>query len=83
MAVRKWWVLLAAGMAGLLVAVDFTIVNTCLPHIQRDFHATDHSLQWIISGFGVSFCALMTPSGRLADIVGRKKIFFISCSVRV
>ena len=73
---RKWWVLVASGLAGLLVAVDFTIVNTCLPKIQADFHATDHSLQWIITGFGISFCALMTPSGRLADLIGRRKVFY-------
>lgn len=74
--IRKWWVLVASGLAGLLVAVDFTIVNTCLPRIQAEFHATDHSLQWIITGFGISFCALMTPCGRLADLIGRRKVFY-------
>lgn len=75
---KKWWVLIGVGLASLLVSVDFTIVNTCLANIQRELGATVGQLQWVMSGFGLSFCALLATSGRLADILGRRRVLYVS-----
>lgn len=73
---NKWMVLLATGLAGFLATVDFTIVNTCLRVIQNDLHASNTSLQWVMASFGIAFSALMVPTGRIADLKGRRRVFY-------
>lgn len=73
---NKWMVLLATGLAGFLVTVDFTIVNTCLRVIQGDLQASNTSLQWVMASFGIAFSALMVPTGRIADLKGRRRVFY-------
>lgn len=74
---KKWWALIATGLTNLLITVDFTIVNTSLGPIEKTFHANVDILQWLLSGFGITFCALMIAAGRLGDLLGRRKILYI------
>lgn len=73
---KKYVVVLATALAAMLVTVDFTIVNTCLPQIQHSFVALNTSMQWVMSGFGIAFCALLMSTGRLSDILGHHKMFY-------
>ncbi len=75
---NKWLVLIATGLAGIMVAADFTIVNTCLSLIQKDLGSTVNQLQWLISGFGISFCALLATAGRAGDLFGHRKLLYIA-----
>ena len=78
---NRWWILTGTGLAALLVAMDYSIVNTVLANLERDLHAHLGELQWFMAGFGLAFCALLATAGRLADIMGRRKFFYISIIV--
>ncbi len=67
-------VLLFASFMDLL---DTTIVNVALPSIEEDLGATSAQLEWIVSGYILSFAVLIITGGRLGDIFGRKRLFLI------
>ena len=73
---NKWWVLIGTGIAAIIVGIDFTVVNTSLANIQHDLNMGISQLQWIMAGFGITFCALLVAMGRLGDITGRRKILY-------
>ncbi|HET9841410.1 MAG TPA: hypothetical protein VFQ01_05325, partial [Nocardioides sp.] len=53
------WAPLAVLMCGtFLVVLDFFIVNVALPSMQRDLHASDSGLEWVVAGYGLTFSAL-------------------------
>ncbi len=66
---------IAASGAG-LAFVDATIVNVAFPDIQRDFDGTSLSaLSWVLNAYNIVFAALLVGAGRLADLLGRKRVF--------
>ncbi|MFI1168170.1 MFS transporter [Streptomyces sp. NPDC020801] len=83
---RRWkalWVTLATGFMSLL---DVTIVAVALPSMQRDLGASAASVQWVVSGYALTFALVLVPAGRLGDAMGRRRIFlwalaaFVACS---
>ncbi len=55
--------------------VDATILNVALPTIQRQFHASIASLQWVADGYLLVLACLLMASGSTADRIGRRKVF--------
>jgi EmrB/QacA subfamily drug resistance transporter len=74
---RKWWTLVAVAFGLFMIMLDNTVVNVALPAIQRDLGADLSSLQWIVTGYALSFAALMLTGGKLADAYGRRFIFIV------
>jgi EmrB/QacA subfamily drug resistance transporter len=74
---KKWWILIGVGLSGLIVGTDFTIVNTVLPDIERQFALSLSALQWIMTGFGITFAALLISAGKIGDLVGRRLVLYI------
>ncbi len=73
---RRWKVLIVAAVAVFIGFLDVTIVNVAFPDIQADFADSSRAdLSWVLNAYNVVFAALLVPSGRLADIVGRKRMF--------
>ena len=72
-------VLLASAFAAFLTPFLGSAINLALPAIGKDLNATALELGWIASSFILSSAIFLLPFGRLADIVGRKKIF--SCGI--
>jgi MFS family permease len=68
-------VLLVATFAAFLTPFLSSAVNLALPSIGKDLNASAIGLGWIASSFILSSAMFLLPFGRLADIVGRKKIF--------
>ena len=71
---RKWWTLAAVAFALFMIMLDNTVVNVALPAIQRDLHISVSSLEWVVSGYALSFAVLMLSGGKLADMLGRRLI---------
>jgi EmrB/QacA subfamily drug resistance transporter len=64
--------------------LDFTgiaIVNVSLPSIQRDLHFSQQDLQWVISGYVVTYGGFLLLGGRLADLLGRRATLVIGTAV--
>jgi len=72
---QKRSVLLVATFAAFLTPFLGSAVNLALPSIGKDLNADAISLGWVISSFILSSAIFLLPFGRLADIIGRKKVF--------
>src|SRR5829696_8026012 len=78
---RKWWTLGAVSFGLFMIMLDNTVVNVALPTIQRDLGAGLSELEWIVSGYALTFAALMLTGGKLADLFGRRRVFVIGLAV--
>jgi EmrB/QacA subfamily drug resistance transporter len=64
------------SVAALVASLDLFIVNIAFPSIKHDFSGTsDATLSWILSAYAIVMAALLVPAGRLADLLGRKRLF--------
>ena len=79
----RWHVLAVALVAAFMTLLDVSIVNVALPSIERDLGASASSVQWVVSGYALSFGLALVPAGRLGDIVGRRRMFLIALSAFV
>ncbi|MFE0251646.1 DHA2 family efflux MFS transporter permease subunit [Streptomyces sp. NPDC059010] len=72
-------VLLLTCGATFLAFLDTTVVNVAFPALRTSFPETSvATLSWVVSSYAVVLAALLTPAGRLADVVGRKRVFLVS-----
>lgn len=75
-------VLWVTAGATFMAFLDATVVNIAFPALRASFPTTSlASMSWVVSGFAITFAALLSPAGRLADIVGRRKVFLASIIV--
>ncbi|HEX9525798.1 MAG TPA: DHA2 family efflux MFS transporter permease subunit, partial [Reyranella sp.] len=64
------------SVAALVASLDLFIVNIAFPSIKHDFAGTsDATLSWVLSAYAIVMAALLVPAGRLADLLGRKRLF--------
>jgi EmrB/QacA subfamily drug resistance transporter len=78
---RKWWTLGAVSFGLFMIMLDNTVVNVALPAIERDLGAGLSELEWIVSGYALTFAALMLTGGKLADLLGRRRVFVAGLAV--
>jgi EmrB/QacA subfamily drug resistance transporter len=73
--------LFAMGLGVLVIANDFTALNVALPAIEQDFDADVGTVQWVINAYVLVFGMGLVTGGRLADLLGRRRIFFIGAVI--
>ncbi|MGH3134974.1 MAG: MFS transporter [Gaiellaceae bacterium] len=78
---RKWLTLAAVSFGLFMIMLDNTVVNVALPSIQRDLDTDLSELQWIVTGYALTFAALMLVGGKVADAYGRRLVFVIGIAV--
>nr|WP_255954978.1 MFS transporter [Streptomyces sp. ODS25] len=69
---RRWKALYVCLVAGFMTLLDVSIVNVALPSIRTGLHAGIEQLQWVVSGYALSFGLLLIPAGRMGDARGRR-----------
>jgi EmrB/QacA subfamily drug resistance transporter len=74
---RRWLVLFVIAIAQLMVVLDATIVNIALPEATAALNINEANRQWVLTAYTLSFGSLLLLGGRIADYVGRKRIFII------
>jgi EmrB/QacA subfamily drug resistance transporter len=72
---RRWWALALLCSAFFMVILDVSIVNVALPSIQKDLHFSQGDLQWILSAYALTFGGFLLLGGRMADLLGRRRVF--------
>ena len=72
---KKWWTLVAVSIGLFMIMLDNTIVNVALPTIQNSLHLQYSELEWVVTGYALTFGALMLTGGKLADLLGRRLAF--------
>ncbi|TMR96167.1 DHA2 family efflux MFS transporter permease subunit [Nonomuraea basaltis] len=72
----RWLVLIVTSVAAFMALLDVTIVNIAFPAISRSFAGGSLSdLSWVLNAYNVLFAAALVPAGRLADRIGRRRMF--------
>jgi len=62
------------GLAGFVTTLDNTVVTVALPSVQRDLGARLAALEWVATGYILTFAGLMLAGGRLADVYGARRV---------
>jgi len=70
-----WTALGVSTLVTFLVVIDISAVNVAFPSIRDDFEVSDTQLSWVVSGYNIAVGAFLLVSGRLADSMGRRKVF--------
>ena len=77
---RKWLTLASVSFGLFMIMLDNTVVNVALPSIQRDLGADLSELEWIVTGYALTFASLMLVGGKVADAYGRRRVFVVGSS---
>lgn len=77
----RWVTLTISIMSAFIVVLDNTVLNVSIPTMLRDLHTTLPSLEWVITGYALTFAALLIIGGRLGDIYGHRRIFIIGAAL--
>jgi EmrB/QacA subfamily drug resistance transporter len=73
---HRYRVLVIVSVATFVASLDLFIVNIAFPSIKLDFAgSSDATLSWVLSAYAIVMAALLVPAGRLADLLGRKRLF--------
>jgi EmrB/QacA subfamily drug resistance transporter len=74
---RKWWTLGAVAFGLFMIMLDNTVVNVALPSMAQDLGVGLAELEWIVTGYALTFASVMLTGGKLADLFGRRLIFVV------
>jgi EmrB/QacA subfamily drug resistance transporter len=80
---RRWRAFGVLGLIQFMLVLDMTVVTVALPRIQHDLSFSAQGLPWVINGYVVMAGGLLLLGGRLADIIGRRRLFLIGVAVFV
>jgi EmrB/QacA subfamily drug resistance transporter len=72
---RRWPALAVCLVAGFMTLLDVSIVNVALPSIRTGIHASESGLQWVLSGYALTFGLVLVPAGRTGDLRSRRTVF--------
>src|SRR5689334_10852251 len=78
---RKGLALLLLAAAQFVVVLDASIVNVALPSIGRDLHFSQNDLSWVVNAYTLTFGGFLLLGGRLADLLGRRRLFIVGLVV--
>ena len=74
---RRWLTLAIVGAAFFMTILDVAIVNVAIPSIQTDLHIQEKTVQWVITAYAITFGGFLLLGGRMADLLGRRRIFIV------
>jgi EmrB/QacA subfamily drug resistance transporter len=75
---KRWQALWVTQLAGFMGLLDVSIVNVALPSMQQSLGASLAEIQWVISGYALTFGLVLVAGGRLGDALGRRTMFLIA-----
>ncbi len=74
---RRYWALAIIAVSQLMIVLDASVVIVALPSAQRALHISVADRQWVMSAYTLAFGSLLLLGGRIADYLGRRRMFFI------
>jgi EmrB/QacA subfamily drug resistance transporter len=72
---KRWQALAVLSVAYLMVVLDVSIVNVALPSIQKSLNFSTSGLEWVVSGYALTFGGFLLLGGRSGDLLGRRRVF--------
>jgi EmrB/QacA subfamily drug resistance transporter len=73
--------LLAMSMSVLVIANDFSAINVAIPTMEKDFSTNVNTIQWVVNAYALTFGVMIVTGGRLADMFGRRRAFFLGTAI--
>jgi EmrB/QacA subfamily drug resistance transporter len=73
----RWKALGVLGLIQFMLILDVTVVNVALPRIQQDLGFSQAGLAWVVNGYVLMAGGLLLLGGRMADILGRRRLFLL------
>jgi EmrB/QacA subfamily drug resistance transporter len=74
---QAWLVLVAVFIADVMDVIDSTVANLAGPSIRADLGGSETTLQWVLSAYTAAFAIGLITSGRLGDLLGRRRLFLL------
>jgi len=78
---RQWVTLGIVLMSTVIVVLDTTVLNVAIPTILHEFDTTLPSLEWVITGYSLTFATFLIIGGRLGDIYGQRRVFITGAAL--
>ena len=75
---KRFRALAVIAIAQLMIVLDASVVTIALPSAQRALHISVANRQWALTAYTLAFGGLLLIGGRIADFMGRKRMFIIS-----
>ena len=69
------------AVAVVVIANDFSAINVALPTMEKDFDTNVNTIQWVVNAYALTFGVMIVTGGRLADMFGRRRAFFIGTAI--
>jgi EmrB/QacA subfamily drug resistance transporter len=69
------------AVAVIVIANDFSAINVALPTMEQDFDTNVNTIQWVVNAYALTFGVLIVTGGRLADMFGRRRTFFLGTAI--
>lgn len=74
---RRWRILGVSLVIGFMALLDVSIVNIAIPSMQRGLDTSSGTIQWVVSGYALTFGLTLVAGGRLGDAYGRRTLMLI------
>jgi EmrB/QacA subfamily drug resistance transporter len=78
---RRWSAMALLALVQFMLTLDSTIVNVALPTIKTDLGFSTSGLAWVVNGYTLMAGGFLIVGGRIADIVGRRRMFIIGTAI--
>jgi len=69
------------SLSVLVIANDFSAVNVAIPTMEKDFSTNINTIQWVVNAYALTFGVMIVTGGRLADMFGRRRAFFLGTAI--
>jgi EmrB/QacA subfamily drug resistance transporter len=69
------------AVAVVVIANDFSAINVALPTMEKDFDTNVNTIQWVVNAYALTFGVMIVTGGRLADMFGRRRAFFLGTAI--
>jgi EmrB/QacA subfamily drug resistance transporter len=69
------------SMSVLVIANDFSAINVAIPTMEEDFSTGVNTIQWVVNAYALTFGVMIVTGGRLADMFGRRRAFFVGTAI--
>jgi EmrB/QacA subfamily drug resistance transporter len=78
---RRWKALGVLALIQFMLVLDVTVVNVALPRVQHDLGFSRAGLAWVVNGYVLMAGGLLLLGGRMADVLGRRRLFLIGVAL--
>ena len=78
---RRWVTLGIIIISLVIVVLDSTVLNVSIPTILRELHTELPTLQWVLTGYSLTFATFLIIGGRLGDVYGARRMFIIGAAL--